>query len=381
MSPAPAGTQVMAPAGAPTQPWGPVSAPPAAVVPPPVAQPQFEEEPRRRGLLATLITLAVVLVGGIIAIVMLTGGGDSDLVEVPLVPLGSTEDEARDIIEGANFEFRWELDEAGEGAPDTAVRQDPEGGAQAESGSLVTVFFAPQPGPGEVPDLTRMSQENAAAMLASLGLEVGDVRTEPSIDIPENLIIRTDPPAGTVVEPGTAITLYVSDGTLELPDLIGLTEDEARDVLDGLGLQWNVRSEATADFPVGTVMRQSPEPGAVAQAQRVVITIAEAPPIVRVPVPALVGRTWNDALALCAQVNVNCQRGQDEESTEWPAGVVIRIEPGAGTLVDEGATVTVIVSAGPGPAPDPEPCPWPGLGNLTADDPACLEPTDPGDGG
>jgi eukaryotic-like serine/threonine-protein kinase len=49
-------------------------------------------------------------------------------------------------------------------------------------------------------------------MLEEAGLVVADVVTEPDPLLRKGLVIRTDPPPGTVVDPGTSMVLVISAG-------------------------------------------------------------------------------------------------------------------------------------------------------------------------
>ena len=55
---------------------------------------------------------------------------------------------------------------------------------------------------------------------------------------PVGLVTRTDPPAGETVEAGATITVYLSSGPgeVEVPDVSGMTKDEAVDALTALKL-------------------------------------------------------------------------------------------------------------------------------------------------
>ncbi|MCL2594460.1 MAG: Stk1 family PASTA domain-containing Ser/Thr kinase [Promicromonosporaceae bacterium] len=351
-------TQLMTPSIAPTQQWGPVSQGPPPIMAAPVEVGQEEEPPNRTGLIAALIALAVVLVGGIIAIILLSGGGGegAELREVPEVPVGSTLEQARAIIEDADFRFDYAIDPHAEGLPETSVRQEPEAGEEAEIGSRVTVFFTPEAQPGAVPNVTGLSRIEACDAIEDAGFTCGEVTVESSPNVPLDRVTRTEPSAGEVVAPGTAITIFLSDGNVEIPDLIGMTEEDALETISDLGLQSTIQHEATPDHEPGTVVRQTPDPGLHPQNQRVVIWIAEEMPTPPVPVPAMTGNSWNEALAACEHEGFDCRRGADV--TEWPGGAdpstpfqcvsdrVLRSEPAAGSMLEEGSIVTIIMFTG-----------------------------------
>ncbi|GGH44514.1 Stk1 family PASTA domain-containing Ser/Thr kinase [Microbacterium album] len=98
--------------------------------------------------------------------------------------------------------------------------------------------FAEVPGNARiVPDVAGMVYEDAVAELEDADL-VAVEEHEPSDHVEEGRVIRTDPQSGASVTPETMIRVFVSEGqeVTSLPELEGLTEDEARQALSDAGL-------------------------------------------------------------------------------------------------------------------------------------------------
>jgi penicillin-binding protein 1A len=125
----------------------------------------------------------------------------------------------------------------------------------------------PDPGPipvGRVPDLLQAASITAAERLAEQAgfrlmiEEVEDYR-------PAGTFVAQTPEAGTEFELGGRIVLQVSDGTGELPavpDVIGLTLEEAAEVLFAAGYRVFQRRAPTDDEDlVGRVLAVTPEVG------------------------------------------------------------------------------------------------------------------------
>jgi hypothetical protein len=64
----------------------------------------------------------------------------------------------------------------------------------------------------QVPDLARRTPVVARRIVEDLGLTVADEIAEPHPEIRKGLVLRTDPPAGTELDPGGPVTLVVSSG-------------------------------------------------------------------------------------------------------------------------------------------------------------------------
>jgi serine/threonine-protein kinase len=350
-------TQLMSPAGAaPTQvagaPWGATAAgpvsPPAGTPAPPPADGADKDRRRKRALLWTLVTVAVLAMAAIVTALVLNGGTDEPTTgTVPTLEAGVTPAQARQAVEDAGFEYRQVADEESQEPEGTFTGQDPAGGQEAELGSTVTVSFSDGPDSLGVPDVVGMSEDEARQAIEDAGLVWGEVTTEPSVDQPKDHVTRTDPAVGQFVEQGATIDVVVSDGTVELPDLVGMSRDDALAEIDRLGLSSSVRERESGDQDPGTVLEQNPVAGNVEQGSTVTITIATEPEVETTTVPDIVGRPWDDATQEeFASYSLN-QRVETASSETVPAGSVISTDPPAGTELDEGTEVTIVVSTGP----------------------------------
>jgi serine/threonine-protein kinase len=114
-----------------------------------------------------------------------------------------------------------------------------------------------------VPDVTGSSEDDARAQLEDAGFRV-EVAREQSEDSEPGTVLRQDPEAGTEAERGSAVTIVVAEAPppVDVPDVIGLEEGEARAQLEEAGFEVRVRTQ-DVDGPDedGTVLDQSPDGG------------------------------------------------------------------------------------------------------------------------
>lgn len=79
--------------------------------------------------------------------------------------------------------------------------------------------------------------------------------------IAEDLIVSTDPVAGSPLTEGQTVTLYVSKGseitTSPMPNLLGMTEEQAKEALDQLSLELGSAITVASSEKEGTVIYQS----------------------------------------------------------------------------------------------------------------------------
>jgi serine/threonine-protein kinase len=130
---------------------------------------------------------------------------------------------------------------------------------------------------------------------------------------------------------------------VEVPDLRGRGEQEARELLARAGLTVGVRTQAYdgADDPVpaGSVLRQVPAAGGtVARGSAVRLVVSQGPPLVAVP--DVVGRQAAQARQLLRE------QGLDADVDRFLGGLfgaVSSQQPAAGSLVPRGTSVRLTV--------------------------------------
>jgi beta-lactam-binding protein with PASTA domain len=88
------------------------------------------------------------------------------------------------------------------------------------------------------------------------------------------------PSARTTVKPTSAPPTSEAPVTVEIPlDIVGLSEDEARQRLTDLGLRVQVTRRPDATMAPGTVLETNPQPGSQVEPNSVVrIVVAVEPP-------------------------------------------------------------------------------------------------------
>jgi beta-lactam-binding protein with PASTA domain/predicted Ser/Thr protein kinase len=164
-------------------------------------------------------------------------------------------------------------------APGHVISQTPPAATRVERASLdVVVRVSRGTAFAVVPDVGSALIGDARDTLRRTGFAVR-VEEEESWDVPEGRVISSDVAAGDQVRRPGPITLRVSSGPprAPVPDVRGLGVDEATARLDG-SFQADVVEEGSETAAVGSILRQSPEPGARAVlGSKVVLTVARAP--------------------------------------------------------------------------------------------------------
>ena len=197
----------------------------------------------------------------------------------------------------------------------------------------------------EVPDVVGLTESEARDELEAVELDP-ETEMQPSRR-PEGQVIAQDPEAGASAEEGDTVTITVSGGPREtdVPNVVGLTQEEAEDALDEARLEVGNVTEESSDEDAGIVLSQSPEEGEqVARGSAVDLVVSSGPETV--VVPSVIGLSEEDAVGNLEQAGLEADVQRDEN--EAPEGQVFAQEPGAGAEVSAGDVVTIAVSEGPG---------------------------------
>ncbi|MET0626919.1 MAG: Stk1 family PASTA domain-containing Ser/Thr kinase [Acidimicrobiia bacterium] len=158
--------------------------------------------------------------------------------------------------------------------PGTSLSMDPPAGsAVSKLVPIVTVTVAREPAV-PVPDVHDQDQTPAAATLGQAGFSVTS-RAEPSDTVPVGKVIGTDPPAGTPLPRGSAVTLIVSSGPglIDIPNTVGQTQQAAADALTGAGFDVTITFQNGGVPNRGKVIAQSPPGGKAPRLTDVTIVV------------------------------------------------------------------------------------------------------------
>jgi eukaryotic-like serine/threonine-protein kinase len=357
-APPPSDTSVFAPVPAPVPAGVDGDTPPPALAP--VTEPERRKKRRWPWFAIGLLALALVGFLTYLAVSALTA---AETREVPRV-VGRQLVQARAVLERAGFQVE-ETRVRSEQDFDQVLDQDPNAGEEAEEGSTVVLEVSGGPGTVLVPTVRNLPQGQAIDELEERGLRANVDRLS-SESVRAGLALRTVPGAGTEVERGERIQLFISSGPelVAVPTVIGLSRDSAEAQISEAGLVPAVQ-EAESEEPEGEVISQDPSAGSELRVGSTV-TITVSTGIAQVVVPDVVGIGAGDAERQLRAEGLAPVRREMEVADPSQDGQVIDQRPAAGVEVEEGRQVVIVVGAlveqeqlapvEPDPAP-PEPVP------------------------
>lgn len=161
------------------------------------------------------------------------------------------------------------------------ISQTPNPGERIKQTRPVTVTVSQGPAEITLPDLTGRSLRQAEIIMENQRISKGEVEYEYDSDVPEDHIISQNPEAGEEIEADKEVDLIVSRGVkpnmVKMPNLIGLSREEAQEKLKDSNLQeGEIKEEMTRRFKKDQIAKQEYEAGKeVAEDSEVDLTVSE----------------------------------------------------------------------------------------------------------
>lgn len=197
--------------------------------------------------------------------VTLTVSDGVEMLEIPTVT-GLSKDEAVAALTDARF--APEVTEAYSDTVPTGVviNQNPAPGDVVPHDSTVTLTVSLGREPVEIPDVEDEPRATAVATLEAAGLSPS-ISEAFSDDVDAGLVISQSPESGETGHRGDSVSIVVSLGPelVEVPNVFGMQEDEAKSALEEAGFDVKVEEDDFWGTIFGTVRSQTPAAGSKAR--------------------------------------------------------------------------------------------------------------------
>ena len=198
----------------------------------------------------------------------------------------------------------------------------------------------------EIPDLTGSEQAQALNDLQSLGFIVG-IENAADSSVPAGFVITTQPPANTVTNPDTLVTIIVSVGpeAFPIPYVVDLEVARGVYVIKESGFQVGQQLEINDDIiPRGFIISQNPIAGTKMSPDSTVDLVISAGPSL-IEISDLSRKSIVDAIQILETLGFEYEF-IEEYSEDVSVGLVSHTIPRAGELVTIDQVIQVIVSIG-----------------------------------
>ena len=191
-------------------------------------------------------------------------------------------DQARRLLVAQGFTVVEEPVVDEEAPVGEVVDQQPGPAQEAAQGSEVRLFVSSGPAERPVPNVAGRSVGEASNLLGQAGFTVTQT-SEASETVEEGLVIRTDPPADTVLPRDSAVAIIVSSGPPEVTvtSVVGLTRNNAINSLQAAGFVVELQGDDPECSDL-EVVDQDPDGNSTAPRGSTVTIVLECqdPPIV-----------------------------------------------------------------------------------------------------
>ena len=275
-------------------------------------------------------------------------------VKVPNV-VGMTEDEAKKTLNKKGLGFKVVArEESKKYEEGTVSKQKTEAGKRVAKNTTIQVVVSSGLIGDEitVPDVSNMSESEAQKALEDAGFEKITSDFAYSDSVAEGDVIGTTPAANAKATKDTEIVMKVSKGSEKktVPNVVGEQDGDAQNAITAAGLTvGTVTYEYYDDVPKGQVVSQTVAGGKkVAPGTSVGLTISSGPkPPEKISVPPVTNTTLDNARQLLSSAGLKAGNITYQHSDTVESGNVISCNPGVGSSVDEGSSVSLVVSQGP----------------------------------
>ncbi len=198
-----------------------------------------------------------------------------------------TSDEAQAILRAAELDVILLSENSDDVPAGIVVRTDPAAQEQIAKGAAVKLVVSRGPRMEVVPLVVGISEGDAIGVLTKAGFSVGITEKVYSDTVPNGEVMSTTPVGDESVRHDLPINMVVSQGPapVTIPNLIGLSEQAAKDRLAADAMVVNVEYGKTTDVKKGEVFKTDPVPGSDStRTGRVTLYVSDGKPLVLVPV-------------------------------------------------------------------------------------------------
>ncbi len=322
---------------------------------------EIREEERNRAATIAIITCSAVAVIAIVVFLLALVNGvlldkGEKLVTVPNLVneyFEIIEDTVGLAVEIGGYEHSPDIDK------NKVIRHEPGFGAKVPQNTAVKVIISLGPEPEEKRMGNHVGQdgEQAKAYLSGQGMVVR-IETEVSETMEVGRVVRTEPGVDELLEDGQEVWLYVSSGPMIeleiMPNLIGDTEETARNKLDQFGFKYVEVERQESDKKEGTVIEQSVEAGVeVDVTETIILTVSKAQ---KNKMPGVIGLDIDRAKEMLDDYGFTKIKVEHEESDK-PKDQVIRQSVEKGVETDLKTQIVLTISNGPKPTDPPTEAP------------------------
>jgi eukaryotic-like serine/threonine-protein kinase len=212
----------------------------------------------------TIAVVIVVLIAAILGLKLLTGSGNGTAVpNVVGLPLKNAETS----ITSHGFVVGKISNQASSTVPkQDVISTSPSFGSNASKGSSISIVVSSGKATVTVPSLLNEPLSTAESQLRGLGLTYQVIHKQAPTGTPAGVVFAQYPEAGFLAKPGFAVKLYVPLASVNMPNVVNMSQAAATSLLQGAPYDLTVGTAACPSsqagaVPVGAVCQSTPAAG------------------------------------------------------------------------------------------------------------------------
>ncbi|MDA2947137.1 MAG: PASTA domain-containing protein [Actinomycetota bacterium] len=230
-------------------------------------------------------------------------GGAPTLVEIPDLT-GSEQAQALEDLQNLGFKVGIENSADASVPAGSVIRTQPSSNTVINPDSLVTIIVSVGPEAFPIPYILDIETERAIYVVEESGFTLGQLLEVNDENIPRGFVISQNPVAGTKMSPGSAVDLVVSKGPslIEISDLSRKSPEDAIQILETLGFEYELIEEYSENVEVGLVSGTIPEAGEIVTPDEFIQVIVSLG--IKIEVPEVEGLGYEDAINILEELGL-----------------------------------------------------------------------------
>ena len=230
-------------------------------------------------------------------------GGAPTLIEIPDLT-GSEQAQALEDLQNLGFKVGIENSADASVPAGSVIRTQPPSNTIVNPDSLVTIIVSVGPEAFPIPYVLDIETERAIYVVEESGFTLGQLLEVNDESIPRGFVISQNPVAGTKMSPGTTVDLVVSKGPslIEISDLSRKSPEDAIQILETLGFEYELIEEYSEDVEIGLVSGTLPEAGEIVTPDQLIQVIVSLG--IKIEVPEVEGLVYEDAISVLEELGL-----------------------------------------------------------------------------
>ena len=230
-------------------------------------------------------------------------GGTQVIINVPDLT-GSSQTEALNDLQSLGFKVGIENSAHPDVPSGAVIRTQPPANTSTNPDTLVTIIVSVGPEAYPIPYVVDLETDRAVYVIEESGFTIGQKIEVSDDNVPIGFIISQNPMAGKKMGPGSSIDLVISSGPslIELGDLSKKSLEDATQILETLGLEFETIEEFSEDTEEGLISGTQPEAGEIITPDELITLIVSLG--IKIEVPEVEGLNYQAAIDVLEQAGL-----------------------------------------------------------------------------